>query len=457
MLEQQIPEAEQWELACVGELVPSDHILRKVAKHVDFSFIREKTKDLYCLDNGRPGVDPVVLFKMLFIGYLFGIRSERRLVEEINVNLAYRWFLGFGLRTRVPNHSTLSQNRRRRFNGTTIYQEIFDEIVRQAIRANVVDGHIIYSDSTHIKAKANKHKVLIENMPASTKAYLGDLDKAVEEDRTRRGLKQLRPRKEVKPETRAIKVSTTDPESGYMMREGKPEGFFYLDHRSVDDKHNFITDVYVTAANLTDAEPYLTRLDRQQKAFGFDIHAVALDAGYLTTPICKGLEEKGIFAVIGHRRFHPTKGLFPKWKFHYDAETDTYACPNGKTLTYRTTNRKGFRLYRSNRADCRTCELRGECTRSKAMQKLIERHVWEDARDRVRENRLSDYGKQLYARRKETIERSFADGKELHGLRYARMKGLSKVTEQCLLSAAAQNIKKLALLLSRGEKCLQMA
>jgi hypothetical protein len=153
--------------------------------------------------------------------------------------------------------------------------------------------------------------------------------------------------------------------------------------------------------------------------------------------------------VIGHRRFQHVHGLFPKWKFTYDAEADTYHCPGASTLTYRTTNREGYREYRSDPKVCAQCLLRPLCTRNRHAVKTITRHVWEDSREQVRANRLSPWGKELLQRRRETIERSFADSKELHGLRYARMRGLSKVTEQCLLTATAQNMKKLALLLDR--------
>ena len=128
------------EFVCIEELVPKDHLLRKIDKVIDFEFIRDKVKDLYCADNGRPAVDPVVLFKMLFLGYLYGVRSERQLVREIQVNVAYRWFIGYGLTDKIPDASTFSQNRRRRFDGTDIEQVIFDEIVEQAINKGLVAG-----------------------------------------------------------------------------------------------------------------------------------------------------------------------------------------------------------------------------------------------------------------------------------------------------------------------------
>lgn len=182
----------QIEVVMIENLVPKDHILRDIDKYIDFSFIRDITKDLYCLDNGRPGIDPTILFKMLFIGYLFGIRSERQLVKDIEVNVAYRWFLGLSLTEKVPSASTISQNRRRRFNGTDVVQQIFDNIVMQAIQHNMVKGKILYSDSTHIKANANKRKLEKVEVEVSVKDYLSDLDKAVEEDRLAHGKKPLK-------------------------------------------------------------------------------------------------------------------------------------------------------------------------------------------------------------------------------------------------------------------------
>src|SRR6202012_3888744 len=133
MLKKTTPQQSELEMVTIASLVPSDHLLRKIDKAIDFSFIRERVAPLYCPDNGRPALDPVVLFKMLFIGYLFGVRSERQLMREVQVNVAYRWFARLRLTDRVPDASTFSQNRRRRFTDTTVYQEIFDAIVQQAI------------------------------------------------------------------------------------------------------------------------------------------------------------------------------------------------------------------------------------------------------------------------------------------------------------------------------------
>lgn len=439
------------EFVSIEELVPTDHLLRKIQRVIDFAFIRDKVKDLYCADNGRPAVDPVVLFKMLFLGYLFGVRSERQLVREIQVNVAYRWFLGFGLTDKIPDASTFSQNRRRRFTESTIYQEIFDEIVLQGIRRNLISGRVLYSDSTHLKANANKNKFKKEQVEQSTRGYLSDLEDAIEADRKAHGKKPL-PRKVQDSESKESKVSTTDPDSGYMVRDGKPEGFFYLDHRTVDGHHNLVTDTFVTGANVHDSIPYLDRLDRQCNRFGFEVQAVGLDAGYMTAPICKGLDDREIYGVIGYRRPTHREGYLRKRDFHYDAHQDGYRCPGGQLLSYRTTNREGYREYRSDPQLCRSCPLLGPCTQNAQNIKTVTRHVWEVSRERIDAHRLTDEGRRLYKRRKETIERSFADAKQLHGHRYMRMRGLLRAQEQCLLSAACQNMKKMALIVSKEVK-----
>jgi transposase len=433
------------EFVCIDELVPSDHLLRKVDKHIDFSFIHDLVKDLYCADNGRPALDPTLLFKMLLVGYLFGVRSERQLVREVQVNVAYRWFLGLNLTDKIPDASTFSQNRRRRFNESGVYQQIFDEIVLQAISKRLVSGKHLFTDSTHLKANANKHKKTKVQIAASRQDYMDALDSAVEEDRLRHGKKPLAPTTKA-PVTREINKSTTDPDSGYMVRDEKPKGFFYLDHRTVDGKCNIITDVHVTPGNIHDSVPYLERLDRQIKRFDLPVEAVGLDAGYFTSAICKGIEDRGLYGVMGYRRPTHKKGYFYKREYQYDADSDTYKCPAGQQLIYKTTNREGYRHYQSDPRICQHCEHLSRCTRNAKQVKTVTRHVWEASKERINQHRLTSEGKVIYKRRKETVERSFADAKQLHGYRYARYKGLNRVQGQCLLVAAAQNIKKIALM-----------
>lgn len=181
----------KYEFISLDELVPEDHLLRLIDKYIDFSFIIEKTHPYYSGDNGRP-TDPLVLFKMMFIGYFYGIRSERKLEQEIKMNMAYRWFLGLKFRDSVPLHSTISWNRKHRFKDSNIFQDIFDEIVLQAMNHKMVGGRVLFTDSTHLKANANKHKFTREEVEVETREYIEELNKAIEEDRVAHGKKAFK-------------------------------------------------------------------------------------------------------------------------------------------------------------------------------------------------------------------------------------------------------------------------
>ncbi len=452
MLKKPAPEQTALEIVTLEGLVPKDHLLRKIDEVIDFSFIHERVSGLYSADNGRPALDPTLMFKALFIGYLFGVRSERQLVREIEVNVAYRWFLRMKLSDGVFDASTLSQNRRRRFKDASVAQDIFDAIVEQAIGHGLVDGTVLYTDSTHLKANANKGKYDLAMLEKSRADYWADLDRAVEVERAAHGQKPLK-EKAREPEVKETKVSRSDPESGYMVREGKPKGFFYLDHRTVDGRFAIITDTHVTPANVHDSIVYLERLDRQRRRFDFNVGAVGLDAGYATSAIARGLEERAILGVIGYRNpVPPREGMMRKSKFVYEPEADGYRCPQGQLLAYATTDRNGYKHYRSDPAICRDCPLLASCTLNAGSTRTITRHVWADARERTDANRKMAEGKAIYKRRKETVERSFADAKQLHGHRYARFRGLIKVRWQCLLAAAAQNIKKIAMATTKAPK-----
>lgn len=455
------------EMVILEELVPQDHLLRKMDKAIDFSFINKICKPYYSENNGRPAIEPEVLFRMLFIGYLYGIRSERRLLQEIEVNVAYRWFIGYDLTEKLPDVSVIWQNRLRRYNGSDVPQQIFDEIVRQAITKGLVGGKILYSDSTHLKANANKNKFVEKRAKAEAKEYLDDLNRAINEDRATHGKKPLKFNGDELKDDQAeenenyfdddsqggtpagdektIKESSTDPESGYMHRDGKPKGFFYLDHRTVDSKNNIITDTFVTPGNTNDVKPYLHRLKAQIEKFGFMVKYVGLDAGYNVSNICKYLYELGIEAAMGKRRGCHQKGKFGKYQFRYLPEWDVYICPERNYLEYVTTNRNGYKEYKCKNDRCAGCPQREKCLSEKQQRKSLFRHVWEDFKDKAYTFTHTEKGKKIYARRKETVERSFADSKELHGLRYCRMRGLSKVAEQCLLTAAVQNMKRIAM------------
>jgi transposase len=443
MLKVPAPKQFALEMVTLEELVPQDHLLRSIERYIEFDFIRAATAQLYCDNNGRPAIDPVLLFKMLFIGYLFGVRSERQLVKEVQVNVAYRWFLGMSLTDKVPDASTFSQNRRRRFEGTDIEQLIFDEIVEQAMQHGLIGGHALYTDSTHLKANANKNRHTTHEVEITPMAYLEELNEAIEDDRQAQGKKPLGPRDQ-QVKTKPTKISHADPDAGYMVRDKKPEGFFYLDHRTVDGQHNIITDSYVTPGNINDSRPYLERLDRQCERFGLWPQAVGLDAGYNTVAVCHGLVERGIDGVVGYKRPHSPKGQFKRRQFMYDQEHDLYRCPQGEVLLYSTTGRTGYREYKSKPRICINCPVLAQCTRSRNHQKVMVRHVWEADREQINQNRLTAWGNKVYEHRRETVERSYADAKQLHGHRYARFRGISRVKAQCLMAAACQNMKKIA-------------
>ena len=262
-------------------------------------------------------------------------------------------------------------------------------------------SEVLYTDSTHRKANANKNRYDTAVIAKSRADYRDALDAAIEDDREAHGKKPLRdkPRAPVEKET---KVSRTDPQSGYMVRDGKPKGFFYLDHRTVNGRLGIITDTHATPANVHDSIVYLGRLDRQRKRFGFDVGAVGLDAGYATSGIAQGLEQRGILGVTGYRRPNPPRpGMMANKRFAHEADVDGYRCPQGQLLAYATTDRTGYRHYKSDPAICRTCPLLTSCTSSRNATRLITRHVWANARERIDAHRLTPWGKRIYKRRKD--------------------------------------------------------
>jgi transposase len=386
MLREPSPQQYQFETITPDELVPEDHLVRKIDAAIDFEFIRDAVRHLYCPDNGRPAIDPVRLIKMMLPGYLCGVPSERRLVKEIQVNNAYRWFLRMGLTEKVPDASTLSQNRIRRFNDSDVFQQIFDHIVEQALSQGMANGRVLYTDSTHLKANANPRRAVNEQRPEGVSEYLEQLNAAVEADRKQHEKKPLPGVKKTPGSAAAVKntkVSTTDPESGFMHREGKPEGVFWLDHRTVDGKHGIIMDTHVTPGNVHDSQPFIGRLKRQTERFGLETVAAGVDAGYFTAAVCHLTQETGIALVPGYRRPNKGQNDYQKKHFRYDPDRDVYVCPADAELIYSTTDCNGYRHHRSDRAICAVCAERDSCTKNSKMQKTITRHVWEEAKEKA--------------------------------------------------------------------------
>lgn len=406
-------------MTTMEEIVPKDSLFRKVDKYIDFTFIYDAVKDLYCENNGRPSIDPVVLFKIVFIQALDGIKSMRKTCEKIKVDAEYRWFLGIPFGIDTPHFSTFSKNYERRFKGTDIFENIFINIVNQAIKYNLVDGTTFYTDSTHKKANANKNKyndLLVETIKERRKW----LEDEINEERKKYGKKEFKYKDEI--EEKHIKESTTDKESGYYHRDNKEKGFMYLDHRTVDDKCNIIVDCYITKGNVHDSLPFINRCEY--------IKNYAVDSGYLTFDIKKYFIDNNIFGIFGYRRYGTKESRKEKNKYEYNKELDVYVeKETGEILEYNgLIDKLGYKKYQNLNKT-----------------KIVRRHIKEEWNEKFRENRLSDYGKQLYQRRKEHVERSFADSKQNHGYRYAMYKGIEKNQNYTWLICAAQNMKNISI------------
>lgn len=428
-------------LHTLEDLMPKEHFLRDLDAAVDFSFIYDKVEDLYA-SSGRPSVDPVVLVKILLIGYLYGIPSERKLEQEIQVNIAYRWFLGMDFGEPVPNHSTISQLRRRKFSGTTIFRDIFDEIVRKCIEAGLVTGKLLLTDSTHILANARKDKRQIIEVPDTPTEYMQKLDKEAVEQ----GLLKEQP---VYPEKmKEVTQSTTDPESGLLNRPGKPNEFCYLNHQTCDADSGIITDTFVTAGNVADCVPHVSRLEAQIDKFGFETEAVSADAAYANREAYQAMHKRGIKTYIPPKEkpiseVNYSQG-FETEAFRYDSEKNIYLCPAGKELHHTTFNKRSrMKRYQAKKKDCSNCPHREQCLGKSKNPRMVERHLHEEAKqEQMKFAKTPEYYEALRLR-KIWCEGNFAQQKTWHNLRRTYKRGIERVTEQCLLSACALNLKRL--------------
>jgi transposase len=430
----------QMEVVALDQLVPNDHLVRKIEAAIDFDFIYPLVEEMYSLDNGRPSVDPVVLIKMVFVQYLFGIRSMRQTIKEIETNVAYRWFLGYGFSEKIPHFSTFGKNYVRRFKDADLFEQIFYRILKEAMDKGFVDPSIAFIDSTHVKASANKKKFDKKVVRVETRSYQAQLDDEINVDREEHGKNPFPPQE--KKETREIKQSTTDQESGYYVKDEREKSFAYSFHTACD-ANGFVLASHVTGVNVHDSRIFNRVLDKvMEKVKKPD--AVAADAGYKTPYIAKYLMDQEILPVLPYSRPRTKKGYFKKKEYAYDEHHDCYICPEGQVLHYRTTTREGYRQYASNPKQCQDCPFLSMCTQSQNHMKLIHRHVWEGYLEEADHLRHTPQNKEIYARRKETIERVFADAKEKHGMRWTTIRGLGKLSMQAMLTFAAMNLKKMA-------------
>ena len=438
------------------ELVPKEHLVRKLENCIDLKFIEEKVKDLYS-PFGRPSIPPMVLFKLILINIIFGINSMRKTCEECEVNIAYRWYLGLSMYDEIPNYSTWSQNYIRRYKDSDIFDEIFDKILEQAISYGFIDTSSVFGDSTHQKASANKNKSKDVEVEIVKKVYEDELLEEINKDRIEHGKKAIKDLDKTEVmfdeetgevienvETKHIKESITDPESG-LFHKGEKEKCFAYSHHIFSDKNAFVIAKETIPGNIHDSVSFFNVYEILNNKFKDTIKNVCLDAAYATPAICKTIIENGQTPLMPYTAPKTGKGLYKKYEYAYDEYYDCYICPNNKTLKYTTTDKKGYKQYKSNSEDCANCPFREQCTKSKNMQKTITRHVWEEYKEQMNENRYTQNWKNNYPQRKETVERIFGVCKEEHGLRFTRVRGLVKNSQNATMIFACHNLKKMAL------------
>jgi transposase len=281
-------------LVDMEELIPQDHLVRKIREHSDFDFIYEDAEEYYS-KIGRPSVDPVCLMKMLLIGYIYGIRSERRLEEEITVNMAYRWFCGFDLMDTIPDHSTFSANRRRRFTDSSIFRRLFNRIVSQCLEAGIVGGKTAVSDGSFIPANVAWESRVERNrvVEKSTVDYLETLEVEL---RNTEGYSEPVPMVMEKKELR----SSTDPDCGYI-HQGRKRGLGYLTEMTVDTENGIVTGVDCYSANRRESDIILKHIEQQRQDNLVPIEKLGLDAGYDVGAVHRGLEIMGITGYVSLR------------------------------------------------------------------------------------------------------------------------------------------------------------
>ena len=448
------------EIVGIESLVPQDHLLRKIDAAVDFNRLYEMVEPLYSEDNGRPSVDPVVLFKMVLIQHLYGLPSLRRTAEEVSGSIYYRWFLGYSLQEETPHFSTVSYNFRHRFTTETVGQ-IFSWILEEVAEAGYLSPKAVFIDGTHIKANANTKKQVKAQIPAASKHYAEELMEEVNADREAHGKKpfdddqpptppkkrrdntsrkkQARRKKE---KFHTVTKSVTDPDCGLFVKGEHKRQFAYEAHTACD-KHGFVLETVVTPGNVHDSVAFDEVYDRVTEAFP-EVETIVADSAYKTPHICKKVFDDNRVLSTAYKRPQTMKGGHEWWKYVYDEYYDCVICPEYQPLAYCTTNRDGYREYKSDPKICADCPTREHCTHAKDFVKTVQRHIWKDYEDLADDARYTPKYQELYKRRKETIERVFADAKEKHAMRYTQYRGLAQVTNWVKLKFVAMNLKRLA-------------
>lgn len=415
--------------------VPENHLLRLIDRHISFDFVHEKLRATYS-ETGRPSIDPEVLLRVLLIGYLYGITSERKLVEELRMHLAWRWFTGLGFDQEIPHHSTFSKNRHGRFQESKLFQQLFEEIINRCMDAGLVKGEHLSVDGSFIQANASNGS----RIPREQLAEAAQVKRTVREYLTE--LEQENGDGEP-PGHEQDRVSTTDPDATYASKGCMIATLGYFDNYLVDNHSCVIVDVQATAARLSQ-ESVAARdmIKRFTERRGSPPQSVAADTTYGNGEMLDWLEQHSITGHIPVKESpFVNNGLYDVEQFRYRPENNTYICPEGKQLTYVGVNaRNRTHMYASTPKRCRDCSQKAQCTRGKT--RILQIHIHQAARQRARERaKTPEFGTALRARKK--VEALFAQLKNQIGLRRLRLRRMKFVREQFFLAASAQNLKRL--------------
>ncbi len=436
---------------CLEDHIPPDHLLRQIDRFLDLSDIRTKLAPFYC-SIGRPSIDPELTIRMLIIGYCFAIRSERRLCEEVHLNLAYRWFCRLGLDGKVPDHSTFSRNRHGRFRQSNLLRHVFETVVRRCIDEGLVGGNSFAVDASLIAADANKQRSLPGNewntaelpadAPRAVRDYLATLDNAAF------GAASAKQPKFVSP---------SDPAAQWTGALRGPAFFAYADNYLIDTDHAVIVDVEATRAiRQAEVGAAQTMIDRVLDRFGLYPESLAGDTAYGTADMLGWLVyQHGIEPHIPvFDKSTRTDGTFSREDFIYDPVADQYVCPGGKELRrYRRSysvprtgvDKNGMMCYRASKLDCSACPLKPQCCPNEPQRK-VPRSIYEGARQMARDiAKTEDYETSRKNRKK--VEMLFAHLKRILKLGRLRLRGPTGAHDEFLLAATAQNLRKLAKLI----------
>ena len=441
----------------LDDVVPPDHLVRKIDAVLELGWVRKELEPHYS-HTGRPSIDPELMIRMLIVGYVFAIRSERMICREVQVNLAYRWYCRLGIEDQVPDHSAFSRARHERFRNSDVLRRVFERVVTTCIVAGLVGGEAFSIDASLIKADVDKHKRVPGDQPAdwptpeeasrAVREYLAALEAARRDDEGDGGDGGGssdggggKPPKE---------VSLTDPQAAWTARKGVDPFFAYDANYLIDNKLGIIVDAEGTRANRTDEIAVTeTMIARVERRFGLAPQRLAGDTAYGAAKLLKWLWDRGITPHVPvWDKSKQTGGRFTKEDFVFDHDRNVYICPAGAELTHSGVIDQGRILpYRASTTDCSICTLKHQCTTAPARK--VSRDIDEDVRDQVRA--LADTEAfEVSRRERKKVEMRFAHMKRIHRLDRLRLRGLSGAKDEVLLTATAQNLRRLANLLCRS-------